>query len=130
MFSILIYNIFDPILVTYAVITIIIFFSVSSGYFGKSLQQLEKKFFNPVCFEFNLTIIIIFILLVFLFYLNSEIVCCIHEETRKQLVNVKGNDINVHNHNINIPESLAKAVTAVGIEGAIAGGMTAASHFF
>ena len=44
-------------------------------------------------------------------------------------MSVKNNNINVHNPNINLPGSLSKAITGIGVGGAVAGGMTAVSHF-
>ena len=42
-------------------------------------------------------------------------------------MSVKNNNINVHNPN-NLPGSLGKAITGIGVGGAVAGGMTAVSH--
>ena len=129
MLYILINKISDPIVLTFIVITIIILFIIPEGYLGKPLHQLFNNFFNPIYFELYVSIVSILLLFIYIWYINSDIVYCIDDETTKQLIDVKGNNINIHNPNINIPGSLAKAVTGVGIGGAIAGGMTAVSHF-
>lgn len=48
------------------------------------------------------------------------------DETDKALASIQGNNVNI-NPNINLPNSLGKAVNSLGIGGAIAAGMTAGS---
>ena len=68
-----------------------------------------------------------FLLFVYLWQVGADIQYCIDEETSKELMSVKNNNINVHNPN-NLPGSLGKAITGIGVGGAVVDGMTAVSH--
>lgn len=53
----------------------------------------------------------------------------LEDETGKALASVQDNTVNIHNPNINLPNSLGKAVASLGIGGTIAAGMTTTSTF-
>jgi hypothetical protein len=116
-------NMLDPVFVISAVFTITLLFSLWEGYLGNSLQKYANKLFNPVYLEFNVFIVCMFILFILVVYIGINVIYCIDEETSKNLVNVKDNNINIHNPNIYVPGSLAKAIGGIGIGGAVAGGM-------
>ena len=59
----------------------------------------------------------------------DSVIYFIDNETEKALANVSGNNVNIHNPNINLPNSLGKAVASLGIGGAIATGISTAGTF-
>lgn len=116
-------NFFD---LTFIICVAIVVFCLLQGYFGKTLQRAIKIFFNPSNIEYMVVLLIILGLLYF--YLKNNVEYCLDEETEKKLMNVSGNTININNPNINIPGSIAKALTNIGAGAAIGGGMSAAAN--
>lgn len=78
--------------------------------------------------EYMVINIFLILCILYSYKYNVNIIYSLDEETAKKLAeaSLSGNNVNIHNPNINIPGSFAKAITGIG--GAIAGGMTAVSH--
>ena len=62
MFDFLSDNLFDPVFITFAVVTTIILFFSSQGYLG----SFVKNFWNPIYFELNISIIGMLLLFIYL----------------------------------------------------------------
>ncbi len=110
-------NMLDPIFIISAVFSTVLLFSLWEGYLGNSLQNYTSKLFNPVYLEFNIFIISMFVLFIFVAYIGINVIYCIDEETSKNLVCVKDNNISVYNPNIYVPGLLAKAISGISIVG-------------
>ena len=85
-------------------------------------------------FNFILKNEIKFIIYLFIFVsilsflsISDTVTYYLEDETAKTLASVKDNTINIHNPNINLPNSVGKAIASIGIGGTIAAGMTSAS---
>jgi len=100
-------------------------FGLLQGYLGKTVQRCVRIIFNPCNIEY---LIILSIILGLLYFNLNEVQFCIDEDTDKKLLGVSGNNINIHNPNINITSSVSKALTNIGIGAAIGGGMSATAN--
>jgi len=72
-------------------------------------------------------IITIILFLIILFIIMPDGITYYDEETGKAVANVQGNNINIHNPNINLSSSFSNAITSLGIGGTIAAGITSSS---
>ena len=99
-------------------------FLIKRGLLGNNLRnKLIWSQNNQIEFSIYLFIIVIVILFVFM---PDTITYFSSEETDKVAANIQGNSVNIHNPNVNIPNSFTKAVASLGIGGTIAAGMTTA----
>lgn len=115
-------NFFD---FTFIICVALVVFCLLQGYFGKTLQRFTKIIFKSS----NIEYLVIFLLIGLFFISNcSAIEYCIDESIDKKLMDVSGNNVNINNPNINIPGSVAKALTNIGTGAAIGGGMSAAAN--
>jgi hypothetical protein len=64
-----------------------------------------------------------FVLFIFVAYIGINIIYYIDEETSKNLVSVKDNNISIYNPNIYVLDSLAKTIGDIGTGGTVIGGM-------
>ena len=106
----------------FIVLVAIIVFSAIQGYFDHNV----KKFFDIILNSKNVGFLFLLLFIgIFLYYIfKSNVVYCLDEETKKQLMEVSNNVI-VNNPNINISNSMAKAFANAGTGVAIGGGMSA-----
>nr|YP_010164140.1 hypothetical protein K8J96_mgp38 [Metarhizium album]QRK27466.1 hypothetical protein [Metarhizium album] len=109
-------------------LSIFIFFCLE-GYLGKSVKRLVSKM-NTI--EFFLICALISGIFIIIFSFNIEVVYALDDEAIKKIteetkdVNVNTN-ISLNNPNINLPDSVFKGLTNVGIAGAIGAGMSSAA---
>jgi hypothetical protein len=106
-------------------LSIFIFFCLE-GYLGKSVKRLVSKI-NTI--EFFLICVLISTIFIIILNFNIEIVYALDEEGIKKIteemkdVNVNTN-VSINNPNINLPDSVFKGLTNIGIAGAIGAGMS------
>lgn len=107
-------------------LSILIFFCLE-GYLGKSVKRLVSKM-NTI--EFFLICVLISTIFIIILNFNIEVVYALDEEGIKKITTEKMKDVNVNtnvsinNPNINIPDSVFKGLTNMGIAGAIGVGMS------
>lgn len=99
---------------------------LDNGLLGNSLRNKYNFYMknNEVYVIIVLSLWISFIVHIFL---PDTAIFCADEETEKTLAKFEGNNVNIHNPNIQLPNSLCNAVTSLGVGGAVAAGMTTAS---
>ena len=107
-------------------LSILINLIINNGLLGNNLCD---KYNNYMKYNDKGFILILFIIISFISYLiiPHEIIYCGDGEIEKALANVKDNNVNIHNLNINLPNSLGKAIASLGVGGAVAAGMTTGS---
>jgi hypothetical protein len=109
--------------ILYFLIYTFIYLIIQSRLLGNTLRNKFNIFIqnSEVKFTFYL---FIFVSIISYLSMAGGVIYCLDDETNKALANVEGNNVNIHNPNIILPNSLSKAVTSLGVGGAIAAGIT------
>ena len=99
---------------------------INFGLLGNSLRDNYKIYMknNETSFIFKL---FVFISVISFIIMPDSVTFFSDGEIDKTLANIKDNNVNIHNPNINLPNSLAKAVASLGVGGAVAAGLTSGS---
>jgi hypothetical protein len=99
-------------------------FLIKRGFLGNNFRNELIRFQNNQI-EFAIYLFIVIAIISFIF-MPDEVTYFLDKETEIALASIQDNNVNIHNPNINIPNSFAKAVASLGIGGTIAAGITTA----
>jgi hypothetical protein len=105
-----------------------VYLIIQSGLLGNNLRNKFNIFIKNKETKF---IFYLFIFVSIISFLSKAdgVIYLLDDETDKALASIKDNNVNIHNPNIVLPDSLDKAVASLGIGGTIAAGMTTTSTF-
>jgi hypothetical protein len=101
---------------------------IQYGLLGNNFQNKFNVFIknNEIKFIFS---VFIFVSIFAFVNLPNDVIYFLDDETTKTLAHIEGNNVNIHNPNIVLPNSLGKAISSLGIGGTIAAGISTTGTF-